>query len=106
MHLNVVEHRHDLADSGWPKRAGQLGSTVITLLVDDLDFEIQRLRSEGAPLLGDPVTTVRLLGPTRSAYTQDPDGNLLELLEALRDRVGPTLTARSWEPRELFFISS
>ena len=82
MHLNVVEHRGDLADSGWPKQAGQLGSTVITLLVDDLDLEIQRLRSEGAPLHGDPVTTVRLLGPTRSAYTQDPDGNFLELLEA------------------------
>jgi catechol 2,3-dioxygenase-like lactoylglutathione lyase family enzyme len=82
MHVNLVEHRHDSPDSGWPKAADQLGSTVITLLIDDLDLEIQRLHSEGAPLHGDPVATVRLLGRTRSAYTQDPDGNLIELLEA------------------------
>ncbi len=82
MHLNIVEYRADLPDSGWPKKANQLGSTVITLLVDDLDLEVQRLRGEGAAVHGDPVTTIRLLGPTRSAYTQDPDGNLLELLEA------------------------
>jgi catechol 2,3-dioxygenase-like lactoylglutathione lyase family enzyme len=82
MHLNLVARHEDSPTTGWPKAVDQLGSTVITLLVDDLDLELERLGHDGVGLDCDPVSTVRLLGVTRSAFTRDPDGNFLEILEA------------------------
>jgi catechol 2,3-dioxygenase-like lactoylglutathione lyase family enzyme len=81
MHLNLVALQADAPVSGFPKAAGQFGSTVLTILVSDLAAELQRLRGGGA-VTGESATTERLLGPTQSAFVQDPDGNIVELIEA------------------------
>ena len=41
------------AQRGWPKSVDQLGSTVLTLLVADLDAEMRRLVDDGASIRAD-----------------------------------------------------
>ncbi|MFI5386978.1 MAG: hypothetical protein ACHQ50_12760, partial [Fimbriimonadales bacterium] len=86
MHLNVVACRSDSPQEGWPKSVDQLGSTVITLLVDDVEAEIRHLAGGVAVVQGDAVETIRLSGPSRSAFIQDPDGNVIELIERVPGR--------------------
>ena len=81
MHLNLVVFDPGNPQQGWPKAVDQLGSTVLTLLVADLDAEVRRLVDERAAVRVDEAKTDRLSGPTRSAFIEDPDGNSVELLE-------------------------
>lgn len=54
---------------------------VVCLAVDDLDSEIERIRSAGTDLLADP--TARPDWGIRVAYLRDPAGNLVELHEQI-----------------------
>ena len=86
MHVNLVACDEDSPQQGWPKSVNQLGSTVLTLLVADLDSVVRRLVDDGARICVDAALTARLGGPTRSAYAEDPDGNVVELLECTPGR--------------------
>jgi catechol 2,3-dioxygenase-like lactoylglutathione lyase family enzyme len=86
MHVNLVACDAGGRQQGWPKSVDQLGSTVLTLQVADLDLEVRRLVDDGARIRVDAETTARLSGPTRSAYIEDPDGNVVELLECFPGR--------------------
>ncbi|MGW4339531.1 VOC family protein [Rhodococcus koreensis] len=80
MHINLVQYDAGAPTAGWPRKPGQFGSTVSTLLVSDVSAEVERLRPD-TPILTEPVVTERLLGSTRSAFVEDPDGNIVELIE-------------------------
>ena len=82
MHLTLVASRPESPDSGWPKAPDQRGSTVLTLLVDEVQPELERLSKEGATVRAEAAVTHRLSGPTLSAFVEDPDGNLVELFES------------------------
>lgn len=59
------------------------GSIVehIALGVDDVEAEIDRLRAAGVPVLKDP-TVVEVAG-AKIAFVEDPEGNVLELVESI-----------------------
>ena len=60
-----------------PADAATPGRNRIHLIVDDLDTQIDRLRSAGLPFRSDPVT-----GPGgRQILLTDPAGNLVELFQ-------------------------
>ncbi len=62
--------------------AGGRGDTVLlSMEVDDVDGEVERLRALGVALVGDPRTEDGW--GLRVAYVRDPDGNLLELMRRL-----------------------
>ena len=86
MHVHLVACDPDGARQGWPKSVDQLGSTVLTLQVADLDAEMRRLRDGQANIRVEAAATARLSGSTRSAYVEDPDGNVVELLEHSPER--------------------
>ncbi len=81
MHVNLVAGDEESLQQRWPKSVNQLGSTVLTLLVPDLDAAVRALVERGSRISVDAAHTERIGGPTRSAYAEDPDGNVVELLE-------------------------
>jgi predicted enzyme related to lactoylglutathione lyase len=81
MHINLVSMTEDSPRSGWPKTAGQFGSTVVTLRVTELDQHIAQLAADGMVILSPPTATIRNLGQTRSAFVLDSDSNIVELVE-------------------------
>jgi catechol 2,3-dioxygenase-like lactoylglutathione lyase family enzyme len=69
-----------------PDDAATAGRNRIHLIVDDLDAEIDRLRSAGLPMRSDLVT-----GPGgRQILLADPDGNLIELFQPAHRPGAPT----------------
>jgi lactoylglutathione lyase len=70
-----------IVDTAWPK--DQYGGTVgeglrfeMFVFVDEVDVSIERFRSEGIPVLRDPVD---MPWGERIAYVADPDGNPVAL---------------------------
>ena len=59
---------------------------MLTLQVADLDAEMRRLRDGQANIRVEAAATARLSGSTRSVYVEDPDGNVVELLEHSPER--------------------
>lgn len=57
-----------------------LGIRHFALAVQDIDAEVERLQAAGLTLLGrlDPDSPLTV----RAVYARDPDGNIIELLEA------------------------
>jgi catechol 2,3-dioxygenase-like lactoylglutathione lyase family enzyme len=56
------------------------GSGDLCFVVEgELDDVVAHLEAEGVPILEGPVARAGALGPMRSVYLRDPDGNLLEL---------------------------
>ncbi|GIG64151.1 VOC family protein [Phytomonospora endophytica] len=55
------------------------GIPATSFAVDDLDAEVERLRSRGAVIVRDPVET----GPVSTAIIDDTCGNLVQLLQYL-----------------------
>lgn len=63
-----------------PSDAASAGRNRIHLVVDDLDAEVERLRTAGVPFRSDVVT-----GPGgRQILVADPAGNLVELFTPAR----------------------
>jgi catechol 2,3-dioxygenase-like lactoylglutathione lyase family enzyme len=62
------------------------GGAHICLLTDDLDAEVEQLRTRGVEFRSPgPVTTTS--GPNRGGqgiYAEDPDGNALEIVQLAR----------------------
>jgi len=57
------------------------GSADLCFLVESLDDVIARLSEADIPIEEGPVSRSGAVGPLRSIYLRDPDGNLLELSE-------------------------
>ena len=49
-----------------------------------LDEVLAHLRAENIPIVAGPVPRTGALGPLRSVYFRDPDGNLVEVAEYVR----------------------
>jgi catechol 2,3-dioxygenase-like lactoylglutathione lyase family enzyme len=87
----------DAADSG-PLRACDRGFTHVAFDVADIDAEMARLKALGMEFL---VERPILLGPLRAIYGRDPDGNLVELIEAPSDHPYSLSQVGSRETRKL-----
>ena len=57
------------------------GSADLCFVVDALDEVLDELHELGIPIEEGPVDRTGALGPIRSVYVRDPDGNLVELAE-------------------------
>jgi glyoxylase I family protein len=72
----------ELFGSGEPRHPDEasrrVGYAHITLLVDDVDAEYDRLKAAGVEFYMDPTTAESGL---RLAFFRDPDGNPIELLQ-------------------------
>lgn len=56
------------------------GSADLCLITDDpIEQVIERLSSEGVPIVEGPVDRTGALGAIRSVYVRDPDANLVEI---------------------------
>jgi catechol 2,3-dioxygenase-like lactoylglutathione lyase family enzyme len=54
---------------------------------------IRRLEAAGVPIEAGPVPRTGATGSIRSVYVRDPDGNLIEIAEAVREGDAPTGSA-------------
>ncbi|HET7132647.1 MAG TPA: VOC family protein [Gammaproteobacteria bacterium] len=71
-------------DTQTPTKAGRptLGAGDFCLIAAvPLDAVLEHLRSEGIAIEAGPVPRRGALGPLRSIYFRDPDGNLVEIAE-------------------------
>ncbi|MBI2304319.1 MAG: VOC family protein [Chloroflexi bacterium] len=59
----------------------QLGFHSLCLRVDDVDALYQKLSAAGVPFLTPPVTSTPPRPPWRAVFCNDPDGNVVELLQ-------------------------
>jgi catechol 2,3-dioxygenase-like lactoylglutathione lyase family enzyme len=91
-HLSGYGHNLELLQYKRPlgaNRAGRLqdtGSAHLCLLTDDIDADVHELRARGVTFRSaGPVTTTS--GPNkggRGIYAEDPDGNVLEIVQLAR----------------------
>jgi catechol 2,3-dioxygenase-like lactoylglutathione lyase family enzyme len=84
--LKLGRQKINLQDSGTvtPTKALRptFGSGDFCLLAAvPLDDVIAHLRASGVPIEAGPVPRTGALGPLRSVYVRDPDGNLVEVAE-------------------------
>ena len=71
-------------DTPTKARVPTLGSGDFCLIAAvPLDEVIEHLRAQAIPLEAGPVPRRGALGPLRSVYFRDPDGNLVEVAEYL-----------------------
>ena len=79
--LEVIHYESPRGDASESAPINTVGSMHVCLAVEDLDAVCQRLRSAGVDFHTDPVT---ILGrpEIRLVYFRDPDGMLLELVQA------------------------
>ncbi|MEO0800308.1 MAG: VOC family protein, partial [Pseudomonadota bacterium] len=59
------------------------GSADLCFLVDDVNVARETLVAAGLTILDGPVQRTGATGPILSVYVRDPDGNLIELSEAM-----------------------
>lgn len=97
-YLELFQFEAPEAANGGPLRACDRGLTHVAFDVADIDGEMARLRTLGMIfLVEEPV----MLGPLRAIYGQDPDGNLVELIEAPSDHPYSLSQLGSRETRKL-----
>ncbi|KAH4089119.1 hypothetical protein HBH70_026520 [Parastagonospora nodorum] len=74
---------HNLdTNAQWPPKFNQIGSRGFTLLCDDVERELKRIKHQfpGTPVLQKPIRINRKWGPTISALIRDPEDNFVEIL--------------------------
>lgn len=105
MHLILFQWKNLKTTPGWPAPFNQVGSRGLSLLVSDLDSELQRIRQEFPQLkvLHEPVTVRRKWGRTTSVLLVDPAGVFCDLIEIEKDSPydpsrakAPPQGARTW----------
>ena len=72
------------AGDGKTRAMNALGLTHLSFQVDDLDAEVAKLAAGGFPVLEGTRIENRKLG-ARAVFASDPDGTLVELVEASRE---------------------
>jgi catechol 2,3-dioxygenase-like lactoylglutathione lyase family enzyme len=80
MHLVLHGWKGEPKIGGFPSDWDRLGTVGLSLLVDDVAEELQKLEARGILPLSAPETVERRWGPTTSAFVRDPLGNFLELV--------------------------
>jgi catechol 2,3-dioxygenase-like lactoylglutathione lyase family enzyme len=60
---------------------GHVGAAHVALTVADLDAVLARLRTDGVPVVSDPIVCSAPLAGYRAVYVLDPDRVRVELLE-------------------------
>lgn len=88
----------DTTEDGMPKTPGHINGgmfhrsdefprgPVITIGTDDLDATLERVRSHGGTIEGEPFETE---GVGRGAYVRDTEGNVIGLWQDLMGRARP-----------------
>lgn len=79
LHYETPGHRGDAS----PRPMNQLGLTHLSLRVEDLDAELAALEARGVQVLRDTRIDHAQLR-ARAVFVTDPDGTLVELVEARR----------------------
>jgi len=78
--LELFEFENPAGKTGDPRRpVNDQGYTHICMSVTDIDAEYERLKAAGMPFNCPPQ---RLPGLCAATYGRDPDGNIVELMEA------------------------
>lgn len=81
--LNLHEQGHEFEPKAGRPLAGS--ADLCFVLEGPLEEAISHLRTERVPIEHGPVVRRGALGPIRSVYFRDPDGNLIEVSEPLAD---------------------
>jgi len=81
--LDLLEWQQPRDDAGPYDHLYHLGIVRIALASDDLDADMEALKAEGVEFLSEPATvTMEGQRPTRFVCFRDPDGTVLELVQA------------------------
>jgi catechol 2,3-dioxygenase-like lactoylglutathione lyase family enzyme len=81
--LEIFEFSSPPPANAMPLRVCDHGYTLLGLYVDDVHAEYERLSAAGMKFIS-PPTEYGGPGPAAAAFGYDPDGNLIELVEAKR----------------------
>jgi catechol 2,3-dioxygenase-like lactoylglutathione lyase family enzyme len=73
-----------LAEPTSPTKFNQVGVVRLSFLVDDIDEELEDIKSKGIAVTYGPETLHLNWGTTRFAFFKDPDGTFVEFLEIKR----------------------
>jgi catechol 2,3-dioxygenase-like lactoylglutathione lyase family enzyme len=77
--INLQDRATDTPTKARTPTVGSADFCVIAAV--PLDVVLAHLRAENVPLVAGPVARRGALGPLRSIYFRDPDGNLVEVAE-------------------------
>ena len=78
--IDLLEYwDHDAQDHITPH--GSVGSCHFALVVDDLPGAVEELRGKGVEFISGPVNFKLTEGSVSVCFCEDPDGNLVELME-------------------------
>jgi catechol 2,3-dioxygenase-like lactoylglutathione lyase family enzyme len=77
--INLQDRTTDTANRARVPTPGSADFCLIAAV--PLDQVVARLGAEGIPIAAGPVTRTGAMGPMRSVYFRDPDGNLIEISE-------------------------
>lgn len=79
---------HEAGREFEPKAARPTPGAIDLCLVTRTPLEtvIEQLTSGGAGIIEGPVETTGAVGPIRSVYVRDPDGNLIEVCNRMGER--------------------
>ena len=78
--IDLLEYwDHDAQDHITPH--GSVGSCHFALVVDDLPGAVEELRGKGVEFISGPVNFEVTEGSVSVCFCEDPDGNLVELME-------------------------
>ncbi|KAF9886958.1 hypothetical protein FE257_010699 [Aspergillus nanangensis] len=82
MHVYLYSWKNLITESRWPQAFNQIGSRGISLHLDDVHAELNRLRRDfpDTRILQEPIPIDYKWGRTMSALVQDPEGTWVELV--------------------------
>jgi catechol 2,3-dioxygenase-like lactoylglutathione lyase family enzyme len=84
--VDAAQAAAEAADVRDPETTAGVAAPVLSLLVDDVDAEVERLRARGATVLAEPDDD--LDGRFRTSWISDIDRRILELREPLSGGTG------------------
>lgn len=82
MHIWMYSWNNLVTDAQWPQKFNQIGSRGMTLLFEDAEAELARLRKDfpDTKVLHNAIKIPRRWGETTSILVQDPEGTFVELI--------------------------
>ena len=77
-YVELIQYLNPEPNTQMPTDRNILGASHLAFMVDDIEKEFEKLISNGAQKLNEPVS---LTLHRKACYLQDPDGNWVELIE-------------------------